>query len=499
MKRLFALLLASTFCSFSWSQPLQIAQLSGPEGEVHDKDYGVSFVCPTGWKLVEGYRWEGDDEETTLFMQVSAISEAVPAVYYQTYYEPFAPADGFDAWLQREAARKVEMRVRGNTYSNYLNRPSSYQTRTINGCAALSWIADYSIHGHKWCELFTHIVDSMGHVQFSINVPAEKVAEVQPAYEALIASTHITEAPLIRNLNPRVLEARRLYQAKDYAQALQAFAEGLQAESTRAKDLVAGAGAAAALGERDLALRWLRLAMAKGWKMTPRVSSNPDFAALHDTDEWKQLVAAMPSHAARVSEGTDKGLQAKLVAILEEDQKYRLQLDDVEKTFGRNSKELRQLWKTIEEKDKVNLLTVTKILDENGWLGPETVGSDGSDALFLVIQHADHATQLKYLPLMRDAVKNKKAEASSLALLEDRVAIGEGRRQIYGSQIRRDEGTGSYRVLPLEDPDHVDQRRASVGLSPLSDYVAHWAITWDVEAFKKQQNQEDSGKERRSP
>lgn len=46
------------------------------------------------------------------------------------------------------------------------------------------------------------------------------------------------------------------------------------------------------------------------------------------------------------------------------------------------------------------------------------------------------------------------------------MALGEGRKQTYGSQIGFDESTNKYYVLPLEDPDRVDQRRASVGLRP---------------------------------
>lgn len=88
--------------------------------------------------------------------------------------------------------------------------------------------------------------------------------------------------------------------------------------------------------------------------------------------------------------------------------------------------------------------------------------------------------------MMREAVKNKKAEPNALALLEDRVALGEGRRQIYGSQIGRDEQTQKHYVLPLEDPDNVDQRRAEVGLEPLADYVKSWDIVWNVEEYKEQ-------------
>ena len=85
---------------------------------------------------------------------------------------------------------------------------------------------------------------------------------------------------------------------------------------------------------------------------------------------------------------------------------------------------------------------------------------------------------------MREAVKKGNAMASSLALLEDRVAIGEGRMQIYGSQIGTKPDNSHY-VLPLEDPDHVDQRRAGVGLGPLAEYVKNWNIVWNVEQYKK--------------
>jgi hypothetical protein len=101
---------------------------------------------------------------------------------------------------------------------------------------------------------------------------------------------------------------------------------------------------------------------------------------------------------------TDPATREKLLAILDEDQKYRRQLIDVEKQFGRDSAEVKALWKTIGEKDAANLVEVKAILDERGWLGPEAVGNQASTALFLVIQHSDHATQLKYLPMMREAV-----------------------------------------------------------------------------------------------
>lgn len=206
--------------------------------------------------------------------------------------------------------------------------------------------------------------------------------------------------------------------------------------------------------------------------------------------------AALPVRPKMADTITDQALADRLLAILDEDQKYRLRIDEVEKKHGRDAKEMRELWDTIRQKDAANLAQVKEILDQRGWVGPEVVGRRANGALFLVIQHSDPATQQKYLPMMREAVKNGKAAPSSLALLEDRVALGEGRWQVYGSQIGRDNATGKYFVRPLEDPDRVDERRASVGLGPLADYVKRWDITWDVEAFKNQALQAPSTKDR---
>ena len=73
----------------------------------------------------------------------------------------------------------------------------------------------------------------------------------------------------------------------------------------------------------------------------------------------------------------------------------------------------------------------------------------------------------------------------AIALLEDRVALRKGKKQIYGSQIGIYEN-GTYYVDDLEDPDNVDKRRAEVGLGPLAAYIQHWNLTWNVDDYKNQ-------------
>ncbi len=180
----------------------------------------------------------------------------------------------------------------------------------------------------------------------------------------------------------------------------------------------------------------------------------------------------------------NKPLAAELDSIFSDDQDGRQQLDAVQQKYGYDSKEVKALWQSINEKDSVDLVKIKAILDKYGWLGADIVGHKGNQTLFLVIQHADIKVQEQYLPMMREAVKNNKAQPSSLALLEDRVALREGRKQIYGSQIHGGPN-GTNWISPIEDPDNVDKRRAEVGLGPLADYVANWGIKWDVAQYKK--------------
>lgn len=99
--------------------------------------------------------------------------------------------------------------------------------------------------------------------------------------------------------------------------------------------------------------------------------------------------------------------------------------------------------------------------------------------MFLVIQHADRTAREQYRPMMAEAVKNKSASPVDFALLEDRLALDQGKKQRYGSQIGFDEQKKRYYVLPIEDPDHVDDRRRKMGLDSMKIHVAKWGIIWD--------------------
>ncbi len=178
-------------------------------------------------------------------------------------------------------------------------------------------------------------------------------------------------------------------------------------------------------------------------------------------------------------------ISSVLDSINTEDQKYRAEIDSIAKEYGMQSQEMMSHWNKINQVDSSNLVLVEEILEQHGWLSTEQIGKKANRTLFLVIQHADQKTQEKYLPMMRQAVKVGNASSKSLALLEDRVLLRKGELQLYGSQIGRDQETGEMYVLPLFDPEKVNERRAEVGLGTIEDYISRWKIEWDVEEYKK--------------
>jgi hypothetical protein len=61
-------------------------------------------------------------------------------------------------------------------------------------------------------------------------------------------------------------------------------------------------------------------------------------------------------------------------------------------------------------------------------------------------------------------------ENSQLADLTDRVLIGEGKKQLYGTMMRVAED-GKFVPEPIEDEANVDKRRAALGLQPLAENI----------------------------
>tara|TARA_B100000809_G_C15114798_1_gene522019 strand:- start:1492 stop:2475 length:984 start_codon:yes stop_codon:yes gene_type:complete len=290
------------------------------------------------------------------------------------------------------------------------------------------------------------------------------------------------------NYSELINDAWNLYNSKDYLKSAKKYSDAFASKGNKGQtsDRYDAACSWALAGEIDSAfVQLFKIATKGNYTNYNHITIDSDLTILHSQKKWSEVIGIINKNKEKAEINLDKPLVVILDTIFQEDQKYRMQINIIDKKYGWESNEMKALWKIINEKDSINLIAIQKILDERGWLGADSIGEQGNSTLFLVIQHSDIKIQEKYLPLMRDAVKKGNAKSKSLALLEDRVALRQGKSQIYGSQIGKDNETGIYEVQPLLDPVNVNKRREKMGLGKLEDYIKLWEIKWNVDEYIK--------------
>ncbi|KAA3439252.1 DUF6624 domain-containing protein [Rufibacter hautae] len=151
-------------------------------------------------------------------------------------------------------------------------------------------------------------------------------------------------------------------------------------------------------------------------------------------------------------------LRVTLEKIYDTDQAVRQGFDQVKE------KDRITFFRKMQGVDSVNQLAVVKMLQQYGWLPQSKIGGKAADGLFLVVQHAPAPVIRKYLPSLKLMAQKGEASATDAAMMEDRLLMFEGEKQIYGTQAtsmgRED---GSMFIWPIKDSKHVNERRKAVG------------------------------------
>ena len=124
----------------------------------------------------------------------------------------------------------------------------------------------------------------------------------------------------------------------------------------------------------------------------------------------------------------------------------------------------------VERVDRANLARLKQIIRRHGWPDAALVGNDGMGDVWLLAQHAPGDFIAQALPHLKAAADRGELPWSSLALMIDRDLVDRNKPQIYGSQWQ---GSGAdLKMADTVDPEHLDERRARVGLGPIADYKA---------------------------
>ena len=156
--------------------------------------------------------------------------------------------------------------------------------------------------------------------------------------------------------------------------------------------------------------------------------------------------------------------------------------DSLIRVHGADSKEAQVPQAIYKSNHIINEKKVRAILDNYGWPDSSQIGENGNRTICNVIQHSDSSTRIRYLPLMREAVLDKKLEASYLVRAEDRIATDRGQLQIYGGQMKYYPETKSFNVWPVYDPVNINTRRAEIGLGTIEEHLKNrFDFEWNLE------------------
>lgn len=113
-----------------------------------------------------------------------------------------------------------------------------------------------------------------------------------------------------------------------------------------------------------------------------------------------------------------------------------------------------------------NAEILNKIIDKIGYPTVDKVGKEANEATWLVIQHSIGQPEFmkKCAVLLEKAVNENQGNAKQSAYLTDRIAVFEGRPQLYGTQFDWDEN-GEMNPNSFDDLESVNQRRETIGLN----------------------------------
>ncbi|MDM4766346.1 DUF6624 domain-containing protein [Pelomonas sp. SE-A7] len=173
------------------------------------------------------------------------------------------------------------------------------------------------------------------------------------------------------------------------------------------------------------------------------------------------LAAATPSHAAECDD-----YAKELATMRQSDQAVRMaQHQTGDTTMPRRTKN------AFEAVDKANTARLKVLVNQCGWPAASRHGRAAGLTAFMLVQHSpDRDFQRQMLELLKQAVKAGEAEGLTLAYLTDRLAMADGRPQVYGTQFKQ-ELVNCKRVLaPLDGSrEVVDARRREIGEMPTLD------------------------------
>ncbi len=183
--------------------------------------------------------------------------------------------------------------------------------------------------------------------------------------------------------------------------------------------------------------------------------------------------AAFAQEAPPANQTFDAELFRWIDSLAREDQKWREVSLTLKNSGNADSLQIAQAYEMMRRTDSLNHLALVKIVDQHGFPDSDKLGVEGTKYFWLLVQHQDRHPdfQERVLKMMEIAVRQNKASGKDYAYLLDRVLRNTGQLQVNGTQMRLNPTGTSFEPAPCLDPEHLNERRASVGLETIEAYI----------------------------
>jgi len=238
---------------------------------------------------------------------------------------------------------------------------------------------------------------------------------------------------------------------------------------------------------RDTSFYFLNYALHNDSTLIPLY--DPDFLSLIDDPRWEKIEnGQIRKYEAKNGPIKNEPFARELFRMIIKDQGFMYAGNIERKKYMKNggyfsTPAIFPVLAMEEKNKKENEKELQKLLDEYGWPTTSEVTAYAAAGAALITNHASHALRAKYFPMLEKAFKKGEAQPLRYAKMKDRLLVEEGEKQLYGTQTRYE---NRHPVLyAIKDPQHVDKRRAEVGLGPLKSYLKKkFNIDWNVKQEK---------------
>jgi len=215
----------------------------------------------------------------------------------------------------------------------------------------------------------------------------------------------------------------------------------------------------------------LAAAVAVATPASPPVELSPQTRSL--IAPVHQAIVEAQAELARLPPAKDDTEKLMRMQVLDQAPRKVIQVDYSKIPASERAAARAAIWAEIKPIDEANLEALLAMLPPEGWFPISRYGKEGSAAAFLIVQHSDISQWSRFVPVLQRLAAAGEVRGGDYALMYDRLALHQGRAQRYGSQMTCK--AGKYVPDYLEEPDRIDERRATLGMTPYKEYLALFA------------------------